>query len=129
MKTKIKEIWSKLIGWFWIIIAMTIFAVITALLSNWIQDKVWIVLVLDTVFFLLFWLMMKKASYWKNRRLSSSNAILLAVLICLMAFTLTVLASVSLALLDHLLVRLNVILFVVAVFFTTYLVFRKNMSN
>lgn len=127
MKTKIKEIASSLFEWFGIVLAMAIFAVISVLLAKWMQDKLWIVFLLDVFFCICLWLLGEQVGkYYKGRRRISSNTMItFVILIFAMALTLFVLAAATLGLLDKLIVRLNVILFIVVSFTTIYLSFKR----
>ena len=104
MKPKFKKIADTIVKWLGIVFVIAILAAITFSIGMWMKDKLWFLLVLDTMFCACLWGLFKI----KN---SSKKIIHVGLLAC-MLLVFIVLGSATLALLDILWVRVNIMVFI-----------------
>jgi len=125
MKSKLQKIGRIIEKWFWIILAMTAFAVIAAIIGKWMQNKVWIIFVLDVAFCFFLWILLGQEKQFNHGRLSSWQTTKIILSIFAMALILLTLAAATLALLNILLVRLNIIFFIIMTITIVYISLKR----
>lgn len=120
-KYKMQEIAKTLLQWCVIIIGIMMFALIASLLSRWMQDKIWMLFVLDALCCFFLWLLLDlMLPLHQNVRIIRKNAIKIAIYVFIIAILLFVIAAATLGLFDVLVVRLNVILLPILSLAITY---------
>lgn len=125
-KIQIQEIAKTLTKWFVIIMSIMVFALLAALLSKWMQDKVWMVFVLDALCCFFLWLLLDvMLPLNQNIRITRKNAIKMAIYVFIIAIILFILAAATLGLFNMLVVRLNVILLPIVSLLITYRSFKR----
>jgi len=125
-KLHVQEIMRTLTKWLVIIMSIMVFALFAALLSRWMQDKVWMIFVLDALCCFFLWLLLDvMLPLHQNIRITRKNAIKMAIYAFVLAIILFILAAATLGLLDILIVRLNVILLPIVSLAITYRLFKR----
>lgn len=120
-KYKMQEIAKTLLQWCVIIIGIMMFALIASLLSRWMQDKIWMLFVLDALCCFFLWLLLDlMLPLHQNVRIIRKNAIKIAIYVFIIAILFFVIAAATLGLFDVLVVRLNVILLPILSLAITY---------
>jgi len=121
-KKNLQNIIRTFLKWSGIILAMILFAFFAAIMSNLLQDKIWVVLVLNLGFWILFWILLKQSKYFTfNIVRIRKHVVIVIISVFFMALILFVLATATLGLFDILLVRLNIILFIIMPFVISYI--------
>lgn len=132
MKNKIKKIkkilvcWAKiLVRWTIIGTAIVLFVLFAHLLAGWIQDKIWILYVLDGIFCLVLWLLLNIAMARQYVRISRKKAIKMVIYVFIMTILLFIIVGATLGLFDVLIVRLNIIFLPLLSFGVSYGVLKR----
>lgn len=121
-KEKLQEIIRPFLKWSGIVLAMVLFALSAVIVGNWLQDRIWFVFVLNLWFWILFWILLKQSRYFTFNIVRIRKHISIVVIsVFFMTLILFVLAAATLGLLDVLLVRLNIILFIIMPFVISYI--------
>lgn len=131
-KVKLQKIIKLLVKWLGIIIAMTLFVLATNILGQWMQDKIWLLFVLDGVFCLFLWLFLDlllvatKEGVGRYIRLPQKKAITILMYVCIMVILFFVIVVATLGLFEVLLARLNVILLPMMALIVVYKSFMRH---
>jgi hypothetical protein len=94
-----------------IILAMMFFVVVAVIIDRWMQDKLWMILVLDIFYGLFLYLLIDVVTISLHRRVSLTKRMVSAIVVYtfVIAIVLYILAATTLELFELLIVRLNVV--------------------
>lgn len=122
----VQEIMRTLSKSFVISMSLMLFALFAALLSRWMQDKIWMIFVLDVLCCFFLWLFLNvMLPLHQNVRITRKNAMKMATYVFIIAIMLFILVAATLGLLNILVVRLNLILLPIVSLAITYRVFKR----